>query len=100
MIHEILVLDHSGPDLALLEYAASLKLYATSAVLAGLALPFRSASPWVSMALLVAAVLVIAVAVGVVESTMARLRLSRVPQLLVGAGVVAAFALVLSLAQH
>jgi len=99
MIHEVMVLDHSGPDLALLEYAASLKLYATSAVLAGLVLPFHPASPWASMALLLAGVLGIAVAVGVVESTMARLRLSRVPQLLVGAGVVAAFALVLALAQ-
>ncbi len=100
MIHEVMVLDYSGPDLALLEYAASLKLYATSAVLAILVLPFHSSSPWLAMASVVGVVLLSAVAVGVVESTMARLRLNRVPQLLVGAGVVAAFALVLTLAQR
>jgi len=37
------------------------------------------------------------VLVGVVESTMARLRLVRVPQLLVGASVLSAFSLVLLL---
>jgi formate hydrogenlyase subunit 4 len=35
--------------------------------------------------------------VGVVESSMARLRLLRVPQLLVGAGALAALALILTL---
>jgi formate hydrogenlyase subunit 4 len=40
---------------------------------------------------------VFAVGVGVVESVMARLRMVRVPQLLVGASVLSAFALVLLL---
>ena len=50
-----------------------------------------------SLAALLGGLLVVAVAVGVVESVMARLRLSRVPQLLVGAGALALLAIVLLL---
>jgi formate hydrogenlyase subunit 4 len=40
--------------------------------------------------------LLLAVAIGVVESAMARLRLNHVPQLLIGAGALASLALVLT----
>jgi len=53
-------------------------------------------APWVS-AVVVAGTVVVAVAVGVVESTMARLRLSRVPQFLVAASVLAAMGVILQL---
>jgi formate hydrogenlyase subunit 4 len=43
-----------------------------------------------------AAMLLIAVVTGIIESTMARLRLLRVPQLLVGAAALAAIALILA----
>jgi formate hydrogenlyase subunit 4 len=36
MIHEVMVLDHSGPDFAMILYGASLKLWIMSALLAGL----------------------------------------------------------------
>jgi formate hydrogenlyase subunit 4 len=39
----------------------------------------------------------LAVAIGVVESVMARLRLVRIPQLLVGATILSAFAMMLIL---
>jgi formate hydrogenlyase subunit 4 len=48
-------------------------------------------------ALALGGVVLFAVAVGVVESVMARLRMIRIPQLLVGASVLSAFALVLLL---
>jgi len=51
--------------------------------------------PWLDLAVSLGSVLALAVVVGVVESSMARLRLVRVPQLLVGAGVLAVLALVL-----
>jgi formate hydrogenlyase subunit 4 len=98
MIHEVMVLDHSGPDLALIEYAAALKLWATSALVASLVVPFRADAAWLTALVATAGVLGVAVAIGLVESAMARLRLERVPQLLVGAGVLAAFALVLVVA--
>ncbi|HTN50856.1 MAG TPA: NADH-quinone oxidoreductase subunit H [Anaeromyxobacter sp.] len=89
MIHEVMVLDHGGPDLAFIQYGAALKLFLFAALLAHVALPFP-AGALPGTALLLAAVLAVAAGVGVVESVMARLRLVRVPQLLVAAGALAA----------
>ena len=97
MIHEVMVLDHSGPDLAYLEYAAALKLWIFEALLVGLALPVRTGSAMADAALFLLGMAVVSIAVGLVESTMARLRLARVPQLLLGASVLSAFGLILTL---
>jgi formate hydrogenlyase subunit 4 len=97
MIHEVMVLDHSGPDLAFILYGAALKLWLLSALLVGLVIPIRSGNPWLDGAAVLAGMLCCGVLIGVIESSMARLRLLRVPQLLVGAGVLAALALVLVL---
>lgn len=97
MIHEVMVLDHSGPDLAFILYGAALKLWLLSALLVGLVIPIRSGNPWLDGAAVLAGMLCCGVMLGVIESSMARLRLLRVPQLLVGAGVLAALALVLVL---
>ena len=96
MIHEVMVLDHSGPDLALILYGASLKLFLFGALFVRLALGFSLGGP-AAVAVFLAGMAGFAVAVGVVESVMARLRMARVPQLLVGASVLSAFALVLLL---
>ncbi len=90
MIHEVMVLDHSGPDFALILYGASVKLFALGALLVQLALPAASlGGPWGAL-LLVAGELLVAALIGLVESGMARLRLLRVPQFLIGASVLAA----------
>jgi formate hydrogenlyase subunit 4 len=96
MIHEVMVLDHGGPDLAFILYGASLKLFLFGAILSRLVLG-GSGSAALSEVLFLAGLVLFAVAVGVVESVMARLRMIRVPQLLVGASVLSAFALVLLL---
>jgi formate hydrogenlyase subunit 4 len=97
MIHEVMVLDHSGPDLALIQYGAALKLYLFGALVVKLVLGARFADPPVAFAAFLAGQLVFALALGLVESTMARVRLVRVPQLLIGASVLSGFALVLIL---
>jgi formate hydrogenlyase subunit 4 len=96
MIHEVMVLDHGGPDLAFILYGAALKLYLFGAILSRLVLG-HAGGALASEALFFLGILVFGVGVGVVESTMARLRMIRVPQLLVGASVLSAFALVLLL---
>jgi formate hydrogenlyase subunit 4 len=96
MIHEVMVLDHSGPDLALILYGASLKLFLFGALFTRLALGAGGTGPG-AIALFLLGMAGFAALVGVVESTMARLRLVRVPQLLVGASVLSAFGLVLLL---
>ncbi|MGB8932482.1 MAG: NADH-quinone oxidoreductase subunit H [Anaeromyxobacteraceae bacterium] len=97
MIHEVMVLDHSGPDFALVLYGASLKLYLFGAIVVRLALGALAGDPWLAFLAFLLGQLLFAVAIGCVESTMARLRLLRVPQLLIGASALSAFALVLLL---
>ncbi len=97
MIHEVMVLDHSGPDFAFILYGAALKFWVLGALLVGILLPARTGHAALDLAIAVAGMLALAVVVGVVESAMARLRLVRVPQLLVGAGVLATLALILVL---
>jgi formate hydrogenlyase subunit 4 len=97
MIHEVMVLDHSGPDLAMITYGAALKLWLFGALVVKLALGARLDEPWAAFAAFVVGQFLFAVAVGLVESNMARLRLVRVPQLLIGASVLSGFALVLLL---
>ena len=96
-IHEVMVLDHSGPDLALIQYGAALKLYLFGALVVKLALGARFQDPVAAFVAFGMGQLAFAVAIGLVESTMARSRLARVPQLLIGASVLSGFALVLLL---
>lgn len=96
MIHEVMVLDHSGPAFGLILYGSALKLFVFSALVVGVLLP-RTGIPLADAAATLGAVLVVGVAVGLVESGMARLRLVRVPQLLIAASLVAGFAVVLVL---
>jgi formate hydrogenlyase subunit 4 len=97
MIHEVMVLDHSGPDLAFILYGASVKLFLFGALLVRLVADVSVAGLWAAEAGFVLELLGFAILVGIVESVMARLRLARVPQMLVGASVLSVFALVLLL---
>ncbi|HSN69455.1 MAG TPA: NADH-quinone oxidoreductase subunit H, partial [Thermoanaerobaculia bacterium] len=96
MIHEAMVLDHSGPAFGAILYGAAIKLFVFSALVAHVLLPPMGSALADAGATLVATVGV-AIAIGVVESGMARLRLARVPQLLVTASLIAGFAVVLVL---
>lgn len=86
MIHEVMVLDHGGPDLALIEYAAALKLWFFAAIISNLLLPPFGNHFYALLAGL-AGIAVVAIIIGVIESVMARLRMLRVPQILALAGV-------------
>jgi formate hydrogenlyase subunit 4 len=96
MIHEVMVLDHGGPDFAFILYGAALKLWVLSALVVGMVVP-DTGTLWLNLVLSVSGMFLVAVIVGVVESVMARLRLLIVPQLLVGAGALAAMAFLLGL---
>ncbi len=97
MIHEVMVLDHGGPDLAFIAYGAALKLWVLGTLLIGILVPIHSGNGWIDIAVSIGGMLALGAFIGIIESTMARLRLVRVPQLLVGAGVLAALALILVL---
>jgi formate hydrogenlyase subunit 4 len=90
MIHEVMVLDHSGPDLAYIQYAAALKLWILGALFVGLVVPIRSGSLWLDGGAALLAMAALAVVIGMVESAMARYRLVHVPQFIVGAATLSA----------
>ena len=95
MLHEVIVLDHSGILLALVQLAASLKLFLYASLVVRLAVPINSGLAWLNWCVFIVCVIVVAGLLGVVESVMARLQLKLVPHVLAAAGVVAAFGLVL-----
>ncbi len=95
MIHEVMVLDHSGPDFAMIQYGASLKLWILGCLVVGTLIPVRSGWFALDLAAGLVGLVLLAVVTGVVESVMGRLRLVRVPQLLIAASVLSVVALAL-----
>ncbi|GAB4256871.1 MAG: NADH-quinone oxidoreductase subunit H [Deferrisomatales bacterium] len=99
MIHEVMVLDHSGPDFAFVLYGAAVKFTVLGTLLVDLAAPalLPDLGRWAGLGVRLGALLLVAVAVGVVESAMARLRMQRVPLYLAAAVVFPALGLTLTL---
>lgn len=79
MIHEVMVLDCSGPDLAYILYASGLKMVLIATLLADMLIPV-GVGPWTGALLYAGGLALAAAAVGGVESLMARARMSHVPQ--------------------
>ena len=100
MIHEAMILEYSGRHLALVEWAAGMKLFLFFALLANLFLPWGIAGELTPMAVALAfgalAVKVggLALAVALMETAVAKLRLFRVPELLSGSFTLALLAVV------
>jgi formate hydrogenlyase subunit 4 len=96
MIHEAMVLEYSGPSLALIEWASAVKLTAISTLLIGLFAPWGMTADGsvpaivVSVLSFAAKMLIIAVSIAVIESAVAKLRMYLVPDFL---GVASALAL-------
>ncbi|OGW68530.1 MAG: hydrogenase [Omnitrophica bacterium GWA2_50_21] len=99
MIHEVMVLDHSGPDFAFILYAGAIKLFVLGGVLVTFLIPFQSRNVVLNTVILCAAMTGLALAIGVVESAMARLRLNRVPSFIIGSFVLALFGLIIALSR-
>jgi formate hydrogenlyase subunit 4 len=99
MIHEAMVLEFSGRHLAFVEWSASLKQLVLMTLLVNVFFPVGITADWSPAALLIALVvfisklLLLCAAVVLVETTNAKLRLFRVPDLLSAAFVLAALAL-------
>ncbi len=98
MIHEVMVLDHGGPDLAFIQYGASLKLWVLGSVVVGMLVP-RTGSWPLDLASWTGGLAVLAVVTGAVESVSTRVRLNRIPQLLLAACIMAALGLILVLVE-
>lgn len=98
MIHEVMILDHSGPDLAALQYGAAIKLTLCAGLLAAVANPVPAgSSPFLLAGVNVALMAVIAVVVGLTESLIARLQFRLVPLYVVLGGLAGGVALLATL---
>ncbi len=101
MIHEAMILEYSGRYLALIEWASQMKLLIFLVLLANMFLPVGMATTMSPLALLVGTlalipkVALLAVAVALIETVNAKLRLFRVPDLLMVAFVLSLLALIL-----
>lgn len=96
MIHEVMVLDHSGPLFGAVLYGASMKLFVISALLLHVIVPFEPLR-YLNWPLFVLGILLVSVVIGVVESVMARLQMRHVPTLLISAGLLCGFGFLLML---
>jgi len=106
MIHEAMVLEYSGPSLALIEIAAHVKqvLFMTIAVNV-LISPALAASLWPSLALAGPAffcvkILLACAAVAAVEVSIAKMRLFRAVDFLLFGGLISAVAFILAVTGH
>lgn len=90
MIHEAMVLEYSGRHLALVEWASAMKLLLFLTLLANLFFPWGVPQALAPLPLLVGAgvltgkLAILTVAIAVLETSIAKLRLFRVPELLAG----------------
>jgi len=102
MIHEAMILEYSGRYLALIEWAAWLKVLLFFSLLGNLFVPWGVATvlTWAALgwalATLVAKLVVLAVVLAVFETRVAKLRLFRVPELLAVSFVLAVLAITVS----
>ncbi|HLW54334.1 MAG TPA: NADH-quinone oxidoreductase subunit H [Candidatus Angelobacter sp.] len=88
MIHEAMVLEYSGPSLALIEWSQAIKLHLMAALMIGLFSPWGMATGGSLLGLAAAfgffalKVLCLALALSVIESSVAKLRMYAVPDFL------------------
>ncbi|MCW2877227.1 MAG: respiratory-chain dehydrogenase, subunit 1 [Sphaerisporangium sp.] len=103
MIHEAMVLEYAGPDLALIEWASGMRLFVLLGLLAGLFAPWGIATAGAGPVAVVLALVVLVFKVAVLgaglaagEVFMAKLRLFRIPELLAGSFMLALLAVAAS----
>ena len=77
MIHEVMILDNSGSDLALFSWANAIKMLLISSLIANMIIP-SGITEWISVLLYLSVVFIISILIGTVESCMARIRMSHV----------------------
>ncbi|MCK5836363.1 MAG: NADH-quinone oxidoreductase subunit H [Desulfobacula sp.] len=97
MIHEVMVLDHSGPDLSLIELGSFCKLFFYSTLISRLILPFDFNIPIIGYGVYLMGLILVYVAVGIIESIVARYRMDQVPQFVLTSFALAFFATIITL---
>lgn len=77
MIHEVMILDNSGPDLALILYSSWMKLIILASLIANIIIPANLTILYSALAF-IGIISALAIIIGTIESTFARLRLTHI----------------------
>ena len=95
MIHEVMILDHSGPELAAMQFSAALKMSLYAGLIAALINPFSPIESPLACALAsLGLMLAVALVVGTIESLSARLPMRWVTRYLSIASAAALLAMI------
>ncbi|WP_163336764.1 respiratory chain complex I subunit 1 family protein [Desulfopila sp. IMCC35008] len=97
MIHEVMILDHSGPDLALIELGSFYKLFFFSAFITHIICPFTLANSAANLLMFYGILSMIYVGIGVTESIMARFKMDNVPKFILTSFALVLFAAILTM---
>jgi len=97
MIHEVMILDHSGPDLALIELGSFYKLFFYSAFITQIIYPFTLTGGATNAIIFYAILSCVYVAIGITESIMARFKMNLVPQYILTSFALVFFAAILTM---
>ncbi|MDK9705788.1 MAG: NADH-quinone oxidoreductase subunit H [Desulforhopalus sp.] len=97
MIHEVMILDHSGPDLALIELGSFYKLLFYSAFIFLIVCPLKATWGLANVPLFFGGICLVYVAIGLVESGMARLKMNLVPKFVLTSLILVFFAAILTM---
>lgn len=97
MIHEVMILDHSGPDLALIELGSFYKLFFYSAFVTHIVYPFTLTSGVLNIFIFCGILSLVYVAIGITESIMARFKMNLTPQFILTSFALVFFAAILTM---
>jgi len=95
MIHEAMILDHSGPLYGIILYGSAMKMLVLGSMVLQVLLAFLPEREMLRGPLFLVLLVLLAVVIGIVESVMARLKMLHVPYLLISALLFCSFAFIL-----
>lgn len=97
MIHEVMILDHSGPDLALIELGSFYKLFFYSAFITNIIYPFSITNGVAGWFIFYVILALLYAAIGLTESIMARLKMDLVAKFILTSFALVFFAAILTM---
>ncbi len=97
MIHEVMILDHSGPDLALIEMGSFCKMLFYAAFITNLLYPFASGFPAINVPVFFILITIVYCGVGLTESISARFRMAMVPNFILTSFALVFLAIILTM---
>jgi len=97
MIHEVMILDHSGPDLAFIEMGAFCKMLFYASFVSCLLFPFQTGTPFFNVIIFTIVMTLVYAGVGLVESITARYKMDTVPNYILTSFALVCFATILTM---